>query len=167
MTRSSAMERAADVFARRVERAPDRQLARLLASPARRAILELIVWRMPRHLDRERAGDLEATVEWRIGGRPGGGSDVYRLSIAKGRSRVTRGPGSEPATTTVELGSVEFLKLVTGNADPIQAFLRGDLAIKGEMQLAAGLLSLFRIPSARREQPRHGEGGPESAKTPP
>lgn len=145
------MERAAVMFARRVERTPDRRLARLLASPARRVILELIFWRMPRHLDRERAGDLEASVEWRIGGRRSGGSDVYRLSIANGRSRVTRGPGPEPATTTVELGPVEFLKLVTGNADPIQAFMRGDLAIKGEMQLAARLISLFRIPSARRD----------------
>lgn len=139
--------RAAEAFATAVARTPDRRLAMLMSGPARQPVLRLVFWRMPHHLRSGRIATLDAGIEWRITGRRGRDHEIYRLSIADGRGRVTRGRVEAPATATIELDAVDFLKLATGNADPIQMFFTGSVRVSGDLGLAAQLASLFRIPT--------------------
>jgi putative sterol carrier protein len=53
----------------------------------------------------------------------------------------------EPRATIVMDGA-DFLKLVTGNSNPVMAFITGKLKIRGDLGFAAQLPGLFRIPSA-------------------
>jgi putative sterol carrier protein len=63
---------------------------------------------------------------------------------------VSEDDGTEPRVT-LRVDAADFLKLVTGNANPTMFFLRGKLKIKGDLGFAATLPRLFRMPSAAEE----------------
>jgi putative sterol carrier protein len=147
----SAEARPGDVdpaaFARAVAETPDEALAEGMAGENRPLILDEIFSRMERHFDAERAGDLEAIIDWKIHDRPGGGYDHYRVTIAGGACRVEKEPGgaTEPRVT-FKIKPVTFLRLVTGNAAGPQLFLTGKLKIDGDLMFAARVQTLFAIP---------------------
>ena len=56
-------------------------------------------------------------------------------------------PAKEPRVT-LRIGPVDFLKLVSGNANGPMLFMSGKLKIEGDLMFAATMTSLFRIPKA-------------------
>jgi putative sterol carrier protein len=109
---------------------------------------------MPRHFDSKGAAGTEATIRWCITGRSGGAADTYELQIADGRCRVRRGEGDRAPQLTITLAAAEFVRLATGNSDPMKAYFSGRVAVAGDIMLAVKLRSLFRIPGrTRRRQP--------------
>jgi putative sterol carrier protein len=148
---AEAPGRFAERVARLVHEAPEGRLERLMRSPARRPILEGVFWQMPQRLDARRADGVNAAVLWRIGGRPDGRTDDFRLVIAQGAARTTRGASEDPPRTvlTMTLDGVDFLKLITGDLDPVRGYLTGKIVLGGDIMFAAKLGSMFRIPQAR------------------
>jgi putative sterol carrier protein len=141
----------AEGFASAVRKAPKERLEQLMRSPARRVVLGAIFWQMPRHVDSERAKGLTSSIRWKITGRPDGEADVYQLEFVDGACRVFRGPdGSQPARLTITVDGAEFLRLATGNSDPMQAYFRGRIGLTGDVMMAAKASSLFRMPGAPR-----------------
>jgi hypothetical protein len=132
-----------------LDRTPDERLARLMRSPARKPILEAIFWQMPRYLDRERAVGVNAAVLWRITGRPNGTTDDFQLRIADMRASVARGSHGEPAIATMTIDGVDFLRLISGALDPMQAYFGGKIELAGDIMFAAKVGGLFRMPKAR------------------
>ncbi len=128
---------------------PDRRLEQVMQTPARRVVLDVIFSQMPRRLDRTRAVGVESTVRWCITGRPGGGADTYQLEVAEGRCRVERGTTSNDARVTITLDGAEFLRLVSGSSDPMQAYFAGRLQLSGDIMHAAKLTLLFTVPRRR------------------
>jgi hypothetical protein len=137
-------------FVDAVRGASDQQLHRAMGfAPARRAVLEAIFRQMPRYLDRKRAENVRLRSRWQITRPDGSAPDVYELAIDRGRARVRRGigeAGDRPVDVTITVDGVKFLRLVTGTADPMRAYLEGDLAGSGDIMAAARLVSLFRMP---------------------
>ena len=43
---------------------------------------------------------------------------------------------------------MEFLKIVSGNGNPVMMFMTGKLKAKGDLGLAANIQNLFEIPKA-------------------
>ena len=148
---AAARARLGDRVSRLLHETPDVRLERLMRSPARRAVLAGIFWRMPRYLDRGRAAGVKAAVLWRIGGHPSGTTDDFRLLIADGRARTSRGSSGEPAIVTMTIDGVDFLKLVTGSLDPMQAYFGGKIELVGDIMFAAKLGGLFRMPLVRAD----------------
>ncbi|HSO99581.1 MAG TPA: SCP2 sterol-binding domain-containing protein [Solirubrobacteraceae bacterium] len=131
----------------------EHHLRRVMAfPPARRAILEAIFRQIPRQLDRQRAVDVELAARWIITRSPGADADadVYDLAVAGGRARVTRGSREPVPPVTITVDGVRFLRLLSGDGDPMRAYLSGDLAATGDIMAAARLVSLFRLPGARK-----------------
>jgi predicted lipid carrier protein YhbT len=120
-----------------------------MRTPARRVVLEGIFRQMPQHFDRRRADGVEATIRWCVTGRPDGGTDTYELRIADGTCRVRHGSNRDDARLTITLDGAEFVKLATGNCDPMQAYFSRRITLAGDIMLAAKLQSLFRIPARR------------------
>jgi len=139
----------ADGIARVVRDAPGERLAQLMRTPARRVILEGIFRQMPQQLDRDRAAGVSSSMRWCITGRSDGTADVYQLEIADGGCEVIRGSAAGEPRVTVTVDGVEFLKLATGNSDPMHAYFSGRMKLTGDVMLAVKLASLFRVPSAR------------------
>jgi putative sterol carrier protein len=113
----------------------------------RELILGEIFRRMPERFDSGRGAGVEAVVEWRIRDRPEGGHDTWHLVISGGDCRVVEGP-ADSATVTYEIGPVDFIKLITGNASGPKLFLFGKLKIRGDLVLGARMPMLFSIPAA-------------------
>jgi len=56
-------------------------------------------------------------------------------------------PVNEPKLA-LTLGAVDFLKVVSGNGNPVMMFMTGKLKAKGDLGLAANIANLFDIPKA-------------------
>jgi putative sterol carrier protein len=138
----------ADGFGRLVRGTPPERLEQLMRSPARKPLLDGIFWQMPRQLDFKQAKDVNSSIRWCITGRPDGGVDVYQLELEGGRARIIRGNGGPAPRLTVTMDGTEFLRLVTGNLDPMQAYFNGRMQLTGDIMVAAKLASLFRMPGA-------------------
>jgi predicted lipid carrier protein YhbT len=151
---ANAPARIADGFARAVRRSPDGRLEQVLGTPLRQAVLGGIFSQMPRYFDRKDAGDLNATIRWRITGRADGNADVWEVTIADGRCRARRGESDAKPRVTITAEAAEFVRLATANSDPISAYFGGRIQLEGDIMLAAKLQTLFRIPG---HQPPGGQ----------
>lgn len=134
-------------FARTVAETPDEQLAAGMASEHREAILDEIFGRVGAHVDPERAKGVEAVIRFRITGRSDGEADRYEVTLHDGQASVSRELGEDPRVT-LTIDAVDFLKLVSGNAAGPELFMRGKLAVKGDLMFAAQAAGLFTLPKA-------------------
>ena len=127
--------------------ATDQQLEELMASEARKDILDDVFRRMAEHVDPDRARDVTTVVHWKIYDRPEGGYDHYEVVLDGGTCTVSESPSRE-AAITLKLKPADFLKLVSGNASGPTMFMTGKLKLEGDVMLASRLTSMFRIPKA-------------------
>jgi putative sterol carrier protein len=133
-------------FAELVQGASDDQLRAGLEAN-RELLLAEIFRQMPTRLDRERASDIDAVVEWRIADPKTREHDVWQLILRDGSAEVRPGPAEDP-TVTMEIGAIDFMRLITGGANGPRLFLFGRLKVRGNLVLAARMPGLFDIPGA-------------------
>ncbi|MGH2868709.1 MAG: SCP2 sterol-binding domain-containing protein [Solirubrobacteraceae bacterium] len=149
----------ADGFGRLVRDAPPERLEQLMGSPARKPLLDGIFWQMPKQLDDSQAKGVSSSIRWCLTGRPDGGVDIYQLELEAGQARIIRGADGADPRLTITLDGVDFLRLVSGNLDPMQAYFKGEIKLAGDIMVAAKLASLFRMPGG-------GAGGSGGASGP-
>lgn len=133
-------------FARQIKASSDAELLELMQGDRRGPILRDILTDLPAVFRADRAGALKAVVHWRVGGRPDGEMDTFELVIANGTLSASDRPVHEPRLT-LTLGPVDFLKMVTGNANPKLLFLRGRMKARGDLGLTTRFPSLFDVPT--------------------
>jgi len=134
-------------FARLVAAASDAELQTVMESERRAPVLGEIFGRFASHFRAERATGFDAVVHFKIAGRPGGGEDHWEVVVHDGTCAVHSPPEHDPGVT-VMLAGIDFLKLVSGNADGTALFIGGKLKLQGDVMLAARMLALFAIPKA-------------------
>jgi putative sterol carrier protein len=132
-------------FSQLVRTASNDQLTALMKSEQRQAMLDAVFGRMPALFRADRAGTTNAVVHWTIGDRADGGSDTYELVIADGHCALSSTPTKDPKLA-LTVGGADFLKVVSGNANPVMLFMTGKLKAKGDLGLAAKIGDLFDIP---------------------
>lgn len=86
------------------------------------------------------AGDLEARIEFRIGGSDPG---TYHLAVARGACRFEEGPASSPALT-IEAPSDVWTEIATGRRDGKRALMEGAYRARGDMGILLRMGQLFR-----------------------
>ena len=138
----------AEGFAEVLRRSPDDWLEGVLRTPVRQAVLAAIFFQMPRYVDRTAAKGVDATVRWRITGRGDAGADVWETTIEDGRCRVRRGESSAQPRVTITAEAAEFVRLATGNSDPMRAYFSGRIKLGGDIMFATKLQTLFRVPGS-------------------
>jgi putative sterol carrier protein len=136
----------AEGFGRVVRDVPEERLEQVMRSPARRPMLDGIFWRMPKQLDAEQAVGVKTSIRWDITGRTDGAVDTYTLALDNGKASTTRGADGEPAKLTITMDGVQFLRLASGNLDPMQAYFKGQIQLAGDIMVAAKMAQLFRMP---------------------
>jgi putative sterol carrier protein len=131
-------------LAQLVRSTPPDQLARGIELN-RDAILGEVFRRFPEQLT-EAGRRQTAVIQWRISGGSGaGGYDRWFVVIREGRCETGRDLDEKPRVT-LTVGPVDFLRLVTANANPTRLFLTGRLRIRGDVPFATRLPQLFAIP---------------------
>ena len=133
-------------FAAMVGQASDEELAQGFAAN-RDLILGEIFRRMGEHFDPSAAQGVNAVVDWRILDGPDGGDDRWQVVIRDGQCSVEPDGGETP-TATFKIKPVDFIKLVTGNAQGPELFMRGGIQVEGDLMQAAVLQSYFKLPQA-------------------
>jgi putative sterol carrier protein len=134
-------------FAQIVKSTPDSQISELLQGEQRKQILDSIFTKFPSLFRPDRAGSTNAVIQWNVGGAPDGGVDTYELVIADGACTLSPTPSGDPKLA-ITVGPVEFIKVVSGNGNPMMMFMTGKLKAKGDLGLAANIANLFDIPKA-------------------
>lgn len=122
------------------------ELLDLMRGDRRHAMLDKIFQDMPAVFRPDRAGRDREIVHWHIADRPDGGEDVYELIIADGACQVSPVPRQVPRLA-LAIGAVDFLRVVTGNANPTTLFLRGRMRAKGDLGLAMRFPRMFVVSS--------------------
>jgi putative sterol carrier protein len=140
----------AEGVSRLVGDASEDQLEWVMRTPIRRVVLDAIFWQMPKQLDGRRAERVDATVRWRVTAAGSDTVDVYDLVLKEGECHVNRGSTTAEPRVTITIEGAEFLRLVTGNSDALQAYFNRRLALSGDIMFAAKLISMFRVPKGRR-----------------
>ncbi|WP_031085424.1 SCP2 sterol-binding domain-containing protein [Streptomyces sp. NRRL WC-3549] len=132
-------------FARIVKGLSGKQLGEVMRGDLRTRVLGEVFGRMRQQFRPEAAGQLKALIRWRITGE----SDlVYETSIADGTCAVAEGRSDGEPRTTLVMGDADFLKLVSGNGNPVTMFMMRKLKVAGDVGLASGLTRYFDIPKA-------------------
>ncbi|EWM66630.1 MULTISPECIES: SCP2 sterol-binding domain-containing protein [Micromonospora] len=134
-------------FAQLVKSTPDAKIAEIMSGESRGKILSEVFNRMPTLFRADRAGATNAVIHWNITGRPDGGTDTYEIVIENGACTVSETATRDPKLS-LTMGPVEFLKIVSGGANPVMMFMTGKLKAKGDLGLAANIANLFDIPKA-------------------
>ena len=132
-------------FATLVKATPDAKIAEVMASDSRTKILDGVFNRMPTLFRADRAGDTKAVIHWHLTGGPGGSTDSYETVIEDGACSVTNQPVREPKLA-MTMDPVTFLKVVSGDGNPMMMFMTGKIKAKGDFGLAAQVAKLFDIP---------------------
>jgi predicted lipid carrier protein YhbT len=148
----------ADGFGRLVRDVPPERLEQVMRSPARRPVLDGIFWQMPKQLDAGRAPEVSTTIRWCITGRSDDGVDTYDLTVDNGAVHTTREASGAAPRLTITMDGVEFLRLVSGNSDPMSAYFKGRIQLNGDIMVAAQLAQLFNMPGTP-QPPGHNDDG--------
>lgn len=151
MTDFSNIDDFADItpteFARLVKSTPTSEMDRLLNGHQRKAVLDGIFARMPESFRRDRAAGLDAVIQWTITGGAHG-SDTYEIRIADGTCTTSATPSTGHPKLGITVAPVDFVRVVSGNANPVLMFMSGKLKAKGDMNLAVNIPNLFEVPKA-------------------
>jgi putative sterol carrier protein len=141
----------AEDFAGLVADASDEQLAEAMKGPQREIVLPEIFARMAEHLDPAKAKGHDAVVHFQILDRPDGGYDEFELIVHDGQCDVSETPNEKPRVT-LKVDPVGFLKLITNQASGPGLFMTGKLKIEGDLMYAPQIASLFRVPTAPKQE---------------
>jgi hypothetical protein len=134
-------------FAQLVKSTSDAHIAEVMSGDTRRKVLDEIFRRMPSLFRPERAGNTNTVIHWNITGGADGGTDAYELVIADGACTLSEAPTHDPKLA-LTVGPVDFLKIVSGNGNPVMMFMTGKVKAKGDLALASNIANLFSIPKA-------------------
>jgi putative sterol carrier protein len=87
-----------------------------------------------------KAGGQSAVIQYDV--TASGKTHTYQLNIANGKCEVVPG-ASGPARVTLNLSLPDFMRLVTGKLNGMQAFMAGKLKLQGDMMFAQVMQGWF------------------------
>lgn len=104
------------------------------------AFLDLVFSGMAQALDQDKAQD--AVIGWEVVD----GDDVHShvITIEGGAATAERGDPAS-ARVTLRLSLPNFMRLVAGELDGMQAFMTGGLQVKGDVIFAAQIQQMFGV----------------------
>jgi putative sterol carrier protein len=132
-------------FAQLVKDTPDAKLQAILDGGLRKPILESIFSRMPESFRPDRAASTNAVIHWIVTGGPSG-PETYEVRIADGTCETSSDPSAGAPDLAITVTPVDFVKVVSGNGNPVMMFMTGKLKAKGDLGLAANIQHIFAVP---------------------
>ena len=97
--------------------------------------------RMPKAFLPEKAGDVEAVIQFHLTGAEAGD---WIVSIADGKCEVEQGV-TEDATMTLRADSQDYKDIIYGKLDPMTAFMQQKVKLTGNLNMALGLTKYFKL----------------------
>jgi hypothetical protein len=104
------------------------------------AVLSKIFEGMAGRFQPERAGGQSAVIGWDVTAPDGTRS--WQLKVVDGTCTAEMG-GTEAARVTLGLALPDFLRMMAGKLDGMQAFMTGKLKLSGDMMFAQSVQAWF------------------------
>ena len=133
----------AQTFAVLVHDAKDDQLVATFRAVGTAPALDRIFEIMAERFLSQRAGDVRATVQWRV--TDDGDEHPYVVTLDDGTCSARRGTADRP-TTTLTTDLARFARIAAGQANGVKLLLTGKLRASGDIALARKLPGFFDIP---------------------
>lgn len=105
------------------------------------AVIKPIFEGMEAAFDPSRAQGVTATLQYDI--TTDEGLKQWTVKIADGKCETSEGPAEDPRLT-LEVGLVDFVRLIFGQAEGPQLFMSGKLRLKGDMMFAMQMQAFFK-----------------------
>lgn len=87
----------------------------------------------------DRAGDMNADVVFDLAGDNGG---QWTVQINKGGCNVEEGAAANP-TATVHMNADDYVAMMSGNLNPMMAFMSGKVKVEGDLNSVMKLQQIF------------------------
>ena len=97
--------------------------------------------KMPEAFIPEKAVGLNATIQFNFTGEEQGS---WYAVIKDGAVKVDQGVNPGP-TMTLTADSADYIKVFTGELDPMSAFMQGKLKLQGDLNLAMKMSQFFKM----------------------
>lgn len=98
-----------------------------------------IFQKMPEQVQEAKAADFNATIQFDLSGDNGG---QWYVSIAGGDTSVEQGSADDPAAT-IRMSASDFVDMMTGDLDPMNAFMMGKVKVDGDLNTVMKFQTLF------------------------
>lgn len=139
-SRTELRTRGRRAFARVIGGRSDEALERWFGAAVQRAFFA----GMARAFDPATAMGFEGEIEFRL--RRSGGEAAWTIEVRGGRARARAGRAAEPVVS-VRTRAVDFLRLLSGQAQAPALLLDGRLEVGGDLAVAARIGEMFGAPS--------------------
>jgi putative sterol carrier protein len=94
---------------------------------------------MPEAFLADKAGDMRATYQFNLSGEGGGD---WAVTVADGACTVAEGQAEKPSLT-IGMAADDFVKMVSGELQPVVAFMQGKIKLQGDTNLALKFSEIF------------------------
>jgi putative sterol carrier protein len=98
---------------------------------------------MKEHFLPEKAAGQSAVIQYDV--KAPDGVHTYQIKVEAGKCEISKG-SSGPARVTLALAFPDFLRLVSGKLNGMQAFFSGKLKLSGDMMFAQTMQGWFKQP---------------------
>lgn len=95
--------------------------------------------RLGEQIDLEKAKDLNATLQFDLSGENGG---QWYVALENGACQVNQGVTPNP-TATVKMDGQDYVDLVAGRLNPVNAFMTGKVKVEGDLNAVMKFQTLF------------------------
>lgn len=97
---------------------------------------------MPTAFKPEKAEGVDASIRYNLSGD---GGSVWTSRISEGGCTVVEGDGDiEVPTLNVNMDASDYIDMMAGRLDGMQAFMMGKIKVQGDIVLATRMMSFFR-----------------------
>ncbi|MGW8143184.1 MAG: SCP2 sterol-binding domain-containing protein [Anaerolineales bacterium] len=103
--------------------------------------IEELMNRMPKAFLPEKAGDVEAVIQFNLSGAE---ASDWVVRIADGKCDVEQGT-TDDATMTLQADSQDYKDIISGKLDPMSAFMQQKVKLTGNLNMALGLTKYFKL----------------------
>jgi putative sterol carrier protein len=127
-------------LARLLEGKSDEEINAFVTEQGPDAILDPIFEGMQARFLPEKAAGKTAVIQYDVATSQG--VESRQVDVRDGNCTVSKGADKE-ASVTLALALPDFLRLITGKLNGVQAFMSGKLKVKGDMMLAQTMQTWF------------------------
>jgi putative sterol carrier protein len=134
----------AEDFARLVSRAEDVQVEQVIRGLGTKRVLDRVFDGFPDRFRPEKAKGVTADIQFMVTDQ--GENHPFTVSI-RNEECVARSGTADGPRTTLTMGLVPFVRLVSGQANGVQLFMTGRLKVAGDLLFAPQIMGFFEVPS--------------------
>lgn len=95
--------------------------------------------RLPGEIQEAKAEGFSAIIQFDLSGDSGG---QWYVTVDDGDAAVEKGSAGEPAAT-IRMSASDFVDMMTGDLDPMNAFMMGKVKVEGDLNTVMKFQTLF------------------------